>query len=258
MEEPQEHIDIAVTTMAYSNAQLISLLQQRGAAILAENWDSMRTIDGTINTQKDQNLEEWTRPCSVFITFQNEEGLQRAINMSEVIKKDYDTHGYLNEWFGDEAIEIQPASEPSDIIWEHRHFTDKQRFKKSIVVGLVIFLMLAVSFVVIFIAQKVALDITNTFPVVNCVEFDVYGDTLPTLALDEYKVNKAKKEKGLSVSYNGYVQCYCQDTVTEGITPQTYDGHDICTDYFASAKVVLAVTNAVSTFIVIVNTFIKT
>lgn len=45
----------------------------------------MREIDDKINEEKNQNLDKWARPCSVFITFQLEEGIQRALNMEEVI-----------------------------------------------------------------------------------------------------------------------------------------------------------------------------
>lgn len=217
----------------------------------------MRDVDAQINDAKNQQIDKWSRPCSVFITFQLEEGIQRALNMDEVISKDPEQYGYLNEWFGDESIEIQPASEPSDIIWEHRHFTPKQRFKKAVCVGLVVFLMLSISFVVIFVAQVYSMNLMSVYPVVNCNEFSVYGNTLPKLAMDEYKVNTNKAANGEDVTYTGYLQCYCADTVTDGTTPEDYEGTNICEAYWYNTWVVLAVTNAVTYFIVIVNTIIK-
>lgn len=115
-DEPQEHIDVAVTTMAFDNSELIGLLAERGGYITNEKWDKMREVDEKINQMKNQKLDDWSRPCSVFITFQLEEGLQRALNMEDEIKNSPEK-AYLNQWFGDESIEIQPASEPSDIIW---------------------------------------------------------------------------------------------------------------------------------------------
>lgn len=87
--------------MAYDNAELIGLLAERGSYIQNNKWDKMREVDAKINEMKNQKLNEWSRPCSVFITFQLEEGLQRALNMEDVISKDSE-YAYLNEWFGDE------------------------------------------------------------------------------------------------------------------------------------------------------------
>lgn len=38
-DEPVEHVKIAVTTLAFNNAEMIDLLKQRGTAIKAEKWD---------------------------------------------------------------------------------------------------------------------------------------------------------------------------------------------------------------------------
>jgi len=74
-EEPPEQIKIAVTTFAFDNADLILLLRERGAAITCDNFDRMREIDAEINQLKDEKLEKFVRPCSVFMTFESEEGL---------------------------------------------------------------------------------------------------------------------------------------------------------------------------------------
>jgi hypothetical protein len=49
------------------------------------------------------------------------------------------------------------ASEPSDIIWENRHFTAGQRFLRTMMVALIIFFMLSISFATIYTAQKTSL-----------------------------------------------------------------------------------------------------
>jgi len=84
-EEPVEHIDVAVTSLAYDNAKLIGLLRERGDYIINEKWDKMREVDAKINEMKKTDLDAWCTPVSVFITFQLEEGLQRALNFEEVI-----------------------------------------------------------------------------------------------------------------------------------------------------------------------------
>lgn len=74
-EEEQDHIDVAVTSIAYDNAKLVSLLRQRGSHIIADKWDKMRKVDEEINELKKEDLEKWCTPVSVFITFQLEEGI---------------------------------------------------------------------------------------------------------------------------------------------------------------------------------------
>ena len=63
-----------------------------------------------------------TTPCSVFMTFENEEGVNRCLHSAEAIDHDENLKD-LKIWLGKFEIEIQPASEPTDIIWENRHFS---------------------------------------------------------------------------------------------------------------------------------------
>lgn len=74
-EEKQDHIDVAVTSLAYDNAKLVALLKQRGAHIISDKWDKMREVDEKINEIKKEDLEKWCTPVSCFITFQIEEGI---------------------------------------------------------------------------------------------------------------------------------------------------------------------------------------
>lgn len=73
-DSPPERIEIAATTFAFENAPLINLLRERGTAIKADNFDKMREIDAKINDYKNEHLKDVTRPCSVFMTFETEEG----------------------------------------------------------------------------------------------------------------------------------------------------------------------------------------
>lgn len=68
-----------MTTFAFDNAELIILLRQRGVFIKTEKWDKMREVEKKIDDLKNKNLEKFTRPVSVFMSFECEEGLQRAL-----------------------------------------------------------------------------------------------------------------------------------------------------------------------------------
>jgi len=58
------------------------------------------------------------------MTFENEEGVNRALESAETIANEEDgKYDHLKKWLDTHEIEIQQASEPSDIIWENRHFT---------------------------------------------------------------------------------------------------------------------------------------
>ena len=46
----------------------------------------MRQTDEKINTLKNEKLATFVRPCSVFMTFENEEGLERALNFDYTTK----------------------------------------------------------------------------------------------------------------------------------------------------------------------------
>ena len=60
---------VAVTKLAYRNAEIIGLLRKRGAAIKAEEWENARKIDEEINKCKNEKFDELVTPCSVFMTF---------------------------------------------------------------------------------------------------------------------------------------------------------------------------------------------
>ena len=78
---PEARTKVAVTTLAFKNQDIIKLLRERGLAIRKEKWDEMRKIDQKINELKDKEFERITTPCSVFMTFETEEGYNRAIEM---------------------------------------------------------------------------------------------------------------------------------------------------------------------------------
>ena len=87
-DEPVEKVKIAVTTFAFKNADIINLMKERGTVIKKERWGEMDLIEEKINACKDANLLDMTTPCYVFMTFENEEGFNRALNFDEAIKKD--------------------------------------------------------------------------------------------------------------------------------------------------------------------------
>ena len=104
-DEPVKDVKIAVTTLAFKNADIINLLKKRGSAIKAEKWDEQRKIEAEINELKNREFDVLITPCSVFMTFENEEGVNRALNYDEAIEAD-DKLQDLKYWLGKHKIEI--------------------------------------------------------------------------------------------------------------------------------------------------------
>jgi len=93
-------------------------------------------------------------PVACFMSLETEEGKCRADLYNETVQMaDYSRYA---TFLGSE-IDVGQASEPSDIIWENRHFTSGQRFVRTMAVSFAVFCMLCLSFAAIFTAQKTAI-----------------------------------------------------------------------------------------------------
>ena len=203
-------------------------------------------------------------PCSVFMTFETEEGVNRALNYDDAIEGDVDNLGQYKTWLGDHEIEIQAASEPSDIIWENRHFSPMDRKKKECLVWTILTIMLLISFVVITICELYSQSLLQLYPPMlhtDCELLSGYDDPDMFLAstIFEYKSNTAMAEKDLDVSYGGYVQCFCDDRALEGDLPdKKYDGEKVCQAYIESLFPTLLFTNGISYAIIAINIILRT
>jgi len=65
----------------------------------------MAAIDSRINDMKNNNLEKLTTPCSVFMTFECEEGVNRALNYDAALENDRTLEKY-RKWLNEFKIEI--------------------------------------------------------------------------------------------------------------------------------------------------------
>ena len=243
-DEPVTEIKVAVTQFAFNNAELIELLKQRGAAITADNFDLMRELDKKINDLKNEKLAQFTTPVSCFMTFENEEGAQRAKKFEEATLEEENAQlKHLRIWFetDDEElkekyhIELQSASEPSDIIWENRHFTPTQRRKKEIVVVLTIGFALLLSFVVVFASRQYSNEMAAVYPIVDCAPYySNYGTTLEGFAIAEYTSQQLKEDAGEKAQYTPVLSCFCYEQQGAGASPDaTYpvgveNGSPVC------------------------------
>lgn len=87
-EESERHnpIKIAQITFAYENGWVIEKLKKRGAIIAAEKYEELEAINAEIHnriTTDHKFLDKIQLPCAVFVTFEDEEGCNRAQLYSE-------------------------------------------------------------------------------------------------------------------------------------------------------------------------------
>lgn len=166
-DEPVQRVNISMLSFAFDNAQLINLLKVRGAAIKFEKYDKMREVNKKIDALVDSNPQKYNRPVTAFLTLENEEGLNRCKNYADTCTMP--EYAEQRTILG-QKIEFQDAAEPTDIIWENRHFTSWDRIKRTIIVCICVFILLAISFSFIFICSQGANRPLQKYPATNCVE----------------------------------------------------------------------------------------
>lgn len=91
----------------------------------------MREVEQEISKLKNEKFKDLTRPVGAFITFEEED----AYNLAQKYEPQYSLTGKLlppKTQFLDEDFYLIPATEPTNIIWENRHFTNKDRFKRTL------------------------------------------------------------------------------------------------------------------------------
>jgi hypothetical protein len=70
---------------------------------------------------------------------------------------------YYKDLLG-KPIDVQKASEPTDIIWENRMYTPFQRFIKKIVVFIICSIALLISGIIIYYLSKRKFDLKSEYP----------------------------------------------------------------------------------------------
>lgn len=110
---PGEPVRVAAISFSYDNAELIKILRERGELIQAAEWHKVKQCDKEIEEFTERNHQRLATPLSALITFQTEEGVQRALNCQQVAGEALIP--------GVKALSFKRASEPSDIIWENRN-----------------------------------------------------------------------------------------------------------------------------------------
>ena len=115
-------------------------------------------------------------PTAAFITFESDDSKNLALlvqNSSEFL---------LNQPF-----QFKETSEPTDIIWENRHFTYRDYVIRQLFAFFIIGILLFGSFAVIYIISSYSANLAAVFPQTNCDGIKAaYGDKLQEYAVADY------------------------------------------------------------------------
>lgn len=176
-----EQVRVAMIAFAYNNPNIIDQLKQRGRCINDENWDELRKVNQKMTAQFRINsnnvIDQVQRPVSCFMTFEYEEGKERAMNYNEIAKFDPSFKHY-QQLLG-EPMHIIEAPEPSDIIWENRYFKNSERIVRGKIVFVIMCIVLSISFFIILVASNQIQALYDKYPEQNCRKIEAKFAAMP-------------------------------------------------------------------------------
>lgn len=122
-----------------------------------------------------QDFDSLTIPTAAFITFESDDSKEMAMdNESDKL--------LLGQEF-----RFVDASEPTDIIWENRLFTSKDYIVRQLKAFLIIAILLAGSFGIIFAISGYSAKMAAVFPPQDCAGVEeAYGTQLERYANDDF------------------------------------------------------------------------
>ena len=124
----------------------------------------MRETEDRITRLIQRENEKLTRPTAAFITFENDLGKMLAAPADDTVRQAKNDRRKIL----DIRCDFQPAPEPSDIIWENRHWGPWDTLFREFIAYTVVAFLLALSFAFIFRVSEMSSQIAKTFPAVNC------------------------------------------------------------------------------------------
>jgi Cytosolic domain of 10TM putative phosphate transporter len=152
---------VADIQFTYQNAVLIKRLVKRGLCIKNADWEGLKKADAQVQQALQDNFEALRTPVSVFVTFESEEGYNRALAIKE--------HNLKIDWMGRPLL-FDPAPEPTDIIWENRELTNSQRLVRLLITIAITLVLLGISFTVIIVLKQKSMESNQKYGDADCLE----------------------------------------------------------------------------------------
>ena len=168
------------------------------------------------------------------------------------------------QFMGDDLFFVE-STEPTNIIWENRHFTAQEYAKRTLVACTIIFFLLCISFAAIFICKSIAITRAAKYPTVDCDDVTkLYKDAnMTNYAYREY-IAFYEPDTGMEPTpFSGSLQCYCASQKNLGMTLMSQvvtnlegtqgSGRKICESYVTDQWVGLGYNQSVSYMIIAIN-----
>ncbi len=130
---------ISMVSYAFDNRSILKLLRKRGEALMYTKFSQAKVYQSELEGELKNNREMIRRPVAAYITWETEEGRNRAI------QKPADDEMWMNRPFA-----MKEAPEPDDIIWENAHITPKSHWMKLGVVCLFVLILCLMGYSIIF------------------------------------------------------------------------------------------------------------
>lgn len=166
----------------------------------------------------------------MFLTFETEESYERATRYNDCVNPNSSENannrpGVENlfdythyERILGEKIELQEASEPTDIIWENRQYTERERNIKRGISATIILIALVASGIIIFICQRTSTALKAKYPIVDCdnMRERFENTTEPTGEISQKDMAAWEDLAQKEYSYNRWLHVQDKDTNYQG------------------------------------------
>lgn len=269
-------IRVANITFAFANEELLNLLKERGSYVASGKLSKVPKINEKIHKLCVEKKEEYTRPVTAFITFERQEGKDRALkyfadpkahrkieNVEDddpdaVARRDREAEvlAQVDRALLGSDIVCYSASEPTDILWENRHVTwHRMKINQCIVLLLSILFLIAMFF--LFVYMK-ALAVANMFrypATTNC-------DSIESIFQDQFDLypEYADVDKNYTIEKQGtgIYQCYCKNKTSDyaELADSGLDSGNLCHTYFVQFGGGYFLSEAITVVITVVNMII--
>jgi hypothetical protein len=120
---------------------------------MQQKYDKVAETEKKIMAYKEANLDDLIRPVDAFITFEEEDGKIVAEEFEPKFNF-WGTKEPAKKFFLDDDLVLVEATEPTNIIWENRHFTPSETLQRSLKALLCIVILLIISFVTIYFTKS--------------------------------------------------------------------------------------------------------
>jgi hypothetical protein len=265
--DQKPEIKIANITFAFKNAKLIKLLRARGKCVADGQFRKLPEVDAKINELKDKEIQTITKPVTAFITFDSQDGYERACEFKGKENCNGSITSFDDHEFDGEPLIFEEAPEPTNIIWENRQISYKQQMIWTAIVSAIIVFLLFLAFMAFFELKKQTIANYQKYPpTTNCDDLDnIFGltkDGVSTGKKVENDVNfikNAEADKKLISNFGtgtGVYQCYCTALQKE-IGQVKMFSNPVCkmfSDDFFGGK---ALSQVVSISIVVINLVLR-